>query len=309
MIILRFTSGLGNQMFQYAFYTFLKKRYPESSVKADLTWFSWHNEHQGWELEKLFMRPDNPGFTLESASPLEIFRCSGAFPQTKEWVRYPNRLLRIFTGRHFEKCRIEESGHHDAEETYRAVTGIKEKENRYITGFFLDERYYADSLDSLKTLFSFDINRFGKKNLELARQIVGTVSVSIHVRRGDYLSDTYKNDFVCLGRPYYKSAVAEIRKRLDGEATFFIFSDDKEFIKREFEWLPRKVIVEGNEGKNSWKDMALMTFCKGNIIANSTFSIWGALLNRHPGAPVIYPKAYLTDQDNAVSSVPGWIRL
>ncbi len=309
MIILRFTSGLGNQMFQYSFYTFLKARYPGTPVKADLTWFSWHNEHQGWELQKLFERADNPAFTLETATPMEIFCCSGAFPQTAEWIRYPNRLFRFLAGRHFGEKRIEESGHNDAEELYRAVTSINTKKNRYITGFFLDERYYRDALPRLRTLFSFDPGALGEKNRALAGQMAGTPSVSIHVRRGDYLSDTYKNDFVSLGKAYYKSAVERIRSSLDGEAVFYIFSDDKEFIRREFNWLPRKVIVEGNSGADSWKDMALMSFCKGNIIANSTFSIWGALLNHNENATVIYPKAYLKDQDSPVHTFPGWIRI
>ncbi|MBO5552091.1 MAG: hypothetical protein J5966_09045, partial [Lachnospiraceae bacterium] len=74
MIIQQFNSGLGNQMFQYAFFRLLKKYHPETEVKADLTWFSWNDVHQGYELKKLF------GITLPEAAPLEIAMTSGQLP-------------------------------------------------------------------------------------------------------------------------------------------------------------------------------------------------------------------------------------
>ena len=93
--------------------------------------------------------------------------------------------------------------------------------------------------------------------------------------------------------------------------SFFIFSDDKDFIQGAFDWIPaeERTIVTGNNGSDSWKDMYLMSLCKGNILANSTFSTWGALLGEPEGRHVIYPKAYISGQDSEVKTIDGWERL
>ena len=80
MIIVKFTSGLGNQMFQYNLYRFLKEKYPETPVRADITWFNIMDEHHGFELCRIFENVPGSEFSLDKASIAEIYRVSGQIP-------------------------------------------------------------------------------------------------------------------------------------------------------------------------------------------------------------------------------------
>lgn len=326
MIIVRFTSGLGNQMFQYSFYRFLKDIYSDIPVKADLTWFYAYNDHHGYELERIFGSVPGSGFSVEEAGKGEIFKATGLIPNMvkgggtgsrtfEKFRRYPNRIIREFTQKKREPYMIDQlSGKISNEdladgsnEMYEKVTHLDTSKDWYICGFWIEEKYLYNRLDEIKRHLVFP-EIADKRNKELADEIGSCDSVSIHVRRGDYLSKTYENMFVTLGRDYYEKAVGYIKGRTD-KPRFFIFSDDADFVKEEFTWLENKCIVSGNEGEDSFKDMQLMSLCKHNIIANSTFSQWGALLNANEGHITVYPAAYLKDRDNEVKKMPGWVRL
>jgi hypothetical protein len=313
MIVVRFTSGLGNQMFQYSLYSMLKKRYREIDVKADLTWFYANSEHQGYELSRIFEH--NEFFELEEAGTLDIFRVTGLIPcfirgkgakKLEKILYYPNRLLRLISEKHFKEYRIVQTGFEDNKDIWNRIDQIDPKKNWYITGFFIEEVYYMDRLDELRVELQFP--NISDNNRSLLDAIRNTNSVSIHVRRGDYLDEKYNSSFKSLSMEYYKDAVEYIREKVE-EPVFFIFSDDKEFIEKEFYWLESKRIVNQNIGKQSYIDMQLMSECKHNIIANSTFSVWGALLNRNKDRLVIYPQIYMKEKDSEVKNMEGWIRL
>ncbi|MCR5625728.1 MAG: alpha-1,2-fucosyltransferase [Lachnospiraceae bacterium] len=309
MIIVRFTGGLGNQMFQYALYEYLKNKYPEETVKADISWYKWNEAHQGFELKKIFERDENPSFKLDEASEFEIRRLSGKFPQKNEFIRYINRFLRLFGEEKYKRMNIHDDGHGGSGgEIKKRIDSIKAGENAYITGYYLDEGYYRDNLGNLRKAFSFDKKRVSDENRDILKDMADSESVSIHVRHGDYSSPVYNGTFKILGLEYYKKAVDFIRERVD-DPRFFIFSDDTEYIKREFEFLDNKRVVTNNTGKDSYLDMMLMSNCKHNITANSTFSEWAGLLNDNPDAMIIYPKEYLKDKDSDIKTIPGWKRI
>ena len=314
MIIVRFTSGLGNQMFQYNLYSSLKERFPDTKVLADVTWFNEYSEHQGYELDRLFNREDNKSFLIDYASRWDIFCCSGQFSLNgylgvkREVFRYINRILRLFSFEKLNRKRIDQTGFEDNADIYKAIEEINPKYNYYITGFFIEEIYYDHRLAKIRDFFSFDKNELGEKNANYVNQINGSNAVSLHVRRGDYLSDTYKDSFKSLGADYYKNAVDEVYKRIENP-TFFIFSDDKDFINESFNWLENKIIVEGNAGNRSYIDMYLMSLCRINIIANSTFSMWAGILNSHEDATVIYLSTYMTQKESEVKLLKNWIRI
>ncbi|MBR5375944.1 MAG: alpha-1,2-fucosyltransferase [Lachnospiraceae bacterium] len=292
MILLRFCSGLGNQMFQYCFYRYLQDVYGRENVKADLTWFDWHQEHQGFELEKIF------GIKPEKASRREVLRVSGRLPQDFPCAYYVNRSIRLFTEEKRKPYILDEI------ERSRVLDKGKDW---YLTGYYISQEYYCDRLEEIKDYFIFpDEEKMGLQDLAL--KIRESTSVSVHVRRGDYLSPVYDGKFVSLGMDYYKKAAEYILSSHPG-ARFFVFSDDKDFISENFEWLDNKVIVTGNSGADSYKDMYLMSICDHNITANSTFSTWGALLNRNVEKTVIYPEKYLSGEDSEIKSLKGWTRL
>ena len=326
MIIVRFTSGLGNQMFQYSFYRFLKDLYSDVPVKADLTWFYANNDHHGYELERIFRKDADSDFSMEEATKSEIFKVTGLVPNMikgggeaarafERFRRYPNRIIREFTQKKREPYMIDQlSGRINNEdaadgsnEMYEKVTHLDTSKDWYICGFWIEEKYLYGRLDDIRKQLRFP-KMEDERNRGLADEIGSCNSVSIHVRRGDYLSSTYENMFVSLGRDYYEKAVGYVKDRVDGPK-FFIFSDDADFVRDEFTWLDDKCIVTGNEGDESFRDMQLMSLCKHNIIANSTFSQWGALLNKNEGHMTLYPEAYLKDRDNEVKKMPGWIRI
>ena len=338
MIIVRLTSGLGNQMFQYSFYRFLKEKYGDTQVKADLTWFYANNDHHGYELQRIFGAVGGSAFAVEEASKREIFRVTGLVPNIRQpesmltvggygrhtdgqagkfeaFRRYPNRIIREFTQKKREPYIIDQlDGKYNNEdagdtynEMYEKVTRLDTGRDWYIKGFWIEEKYLRGRLDEMRRHFVFpEIN--DDRNRGYEDDIQSHNSVSLHIRRGDYLSQTYADMFVALGRDYYEKAVGLIRERTDNPR-FFIFSDDPDFVREEFSWLENKCIVTGNEGPDSYRDMQLMSLCRHNIIANSTFSQWGALLNGNEGHITVYPSAYLKDRDNEMKHFDGWIRL
>ncbi|MCR4589526.1 MAG: alpha-1,2-fucosyltransferase [Lachnospiraceae bacterium] len=310
MYIQRFTSGLGNQMFQYAFHLYLKDKYPEERILADISWYSWNEAHQGFELERLFKRDDNPDFVFEKASVFETFCCSGAVPQTGKLPYIFNRLTRLCAGKHFEKIRYSETGREKENTLKEKIDNLPKGRNIYITGYFLDEAYYKDNLERIRRALSFSEKPedIGEENAALLREIKDGNSVCIHVRRGDYLNKGYTEAFVNLGMDYYKKAVETALQRLS-DVRYYIFSDDKEFINSAFDWLPEKTPVTYNTGDRSYIDMLLMSRSKCLISANSTFSEWAGLLNTGPDSFIIYPREYLKEKDSDIHTLPGWVRI
>ncbi|MDO5573227.1 MAG: alpha-1,2-fucosyltransferase [bacterium] len=342
MIIVRITSGLGNQMFQYAFYRLMQERYPETEVRADVTWFHANDDHHGYELERIFADVSGSDFMLQKATTRQLLHVTGLIPnimtgkagRTFEKIRrYPNRIIRECTQKKCLPQRIDElelcfgDGHMSAADLYGKVMNLDTTKDWYLAGFWIEEMYYRERLLSgqLQRELKFpafstakhtdgqldsdhvDKNRENIDNAQLAADMNSCNSVSIHVRRGDYLT-TYSSDFIALGREYYEQAVAYMNEHVESPV-YYIFSDDIEFIKKEFTWLQNYVVVTGNEGVNSFRDMQLMSYCKHNIIANSTFSQWGAFLNQNAGHITIYPRSYMRTKDNEVKTIPGWVML
>ncbi len=355
MIVIRFTSGLGNQMFQYNFYRLLKEYYKEVPVKADLTWFYANDDHHGYELQRIFGSVKDSPFFIEEVSKGELFKVTGLIPNLKQpsdmmtgakgdgrasvdenavksagrygrykrqssecfehFRRYPNRILREFTQKKRAPYVIDQlaDGLHNPDDPgsendlYEKVLNLDTSKDWYIKGFWIDEKYTIGREDFIHDHFRFPEISDGV-NIKYANEIRNSNSVSIHVRRGDYLSDIYRDSFISLGRDYYEAAADHISGKIK-DPVFFIFSDDPDFVRQEFSWLDNKRIVTGNDGEKAFRDMQLMSLCRHNIIANSTFSQWGALLNQNEGHITVYPKAYLKDEDNEVKNAAGWVRI
>lgn len=320
MIIVRFTSGLGNQMYQYNLYRYLQERYPLATVKADLTWFYANNDHHGFELRRIFEGVEGSGFALDEATKSEIYRCSGQVPvfvkgPLAKGVRFllgpVNRKLKE-SGKP-QKCGVT-FDQLEKPITFDEIDNLEVSKNYYICGFFIEEHYVKGRLEKLKKELIFPqvegsaSSENDKENAKWLETIRSSNSVSIHVRRGDYLSSTYSSQFVALGREYYESAANYIKEKVTSPK-FFVFSDDPEYIKEAFEWLDEKEIVDINSGDDSFKDMMLMSNCKHNIVANSTFSQWAAILNNNPNHITVYPGKYLSYEDSEEKTMEGWVRV
>ncbi|MBS4964580.1 MAG: alpha-1,2-fucosyltransferase [Phocaeicola dorei] len=151
-------------------------------------------------------------------------------------------------------------------------------------GYFLDKKFYDEKAVNFKHL------PLSEKNESLLNNIQNSNSVGIHIRRGDYMTEQNFQIFGNICTPqYYYNAVRIIREKVN-DAIFYVFSDDIDWVQTHLD-IPNAVYINWNTGESSIYDMYLMSFCKYNIIANSTFSYWAARLNKKANI-VIYPSKW-----------------
>ena len=157
-------------------------------------------------------------------------------------------------------------------------------------GYWQSERYFGSYEKQIRSDFRF-IESLDKKNKNILNVINKSNSVSIHARRGDYeLNKKIKEYHGLLSVAYYKKAI-EIINKIIINPTYFVFSDDPEWVKNSLK-INNATYIDWNKGLRSHIDMQLMSNCKHNIIANSSFSWWGAWLNNNPNKIVVAPKKW-----------------
>lgn len=182
-------------------------------------------------------------------------------------------------------------------------------DNSYVCGYWQSEKYFAEIANEIRIEFSFKLP-LSDKNADLVKKISSKDSVSLHVRRNDFvnISKIATVHGLCSMK-YYKSAIKYISDRVK-EPHIFIFSDDPIWVKNNLNLDCPCDFIDHNRGAESYNDMRLMSLCKHNIIANSSFSWWGAWLNPNPDKIVIAPKRWFSDQKNVQDLLPmGWIKL
>ena len=247
MKIVVFKGGLGNQLFQYAFYKYLSRKDETFYFYND----AWYNvSHNGFELDKYFKTDD-----LKKCSRFWIILFKTILSKLYHWkiyvvgsveYQYPNHLFQA--------------------------------------GYFLDKKYYDENTIDFKHLL------LSEKNQSLLKDIQNSNSVGVHIRRGDYMT---KQNLVIFGnictQKYYHDAIRIITEKVN-DAVFYVFSDDISWVQTHLD-IPNAVYVNWNTGESSIYDMYLMSSCKYNIIANSTFSYWAARLNKKTNM-VIYPSKW-----------------
>lgn len=186
----------------------------------------------------------------------------------------------------------------------------KIKNNTYIEGFFQSEKFFKGVEAQIKKDFTLK-NPAEGRNEEMLHKIRNCEAVSLHIRRGDYF-DNWKNRIfhgVNLS-VYYKKAVKFINKRFKNPV-FFIFSDDPQWVRENFKGIKESVVVDINDSKNGHEDLRLMSSCKHNIIANSTFSWWAAWLNDNKNKIITAPKKWFNNPFINISDLipKEWVKL
>jgi len=292
MILSRIIGGLGNQMFQYAVGRALSLRL-SSSLRLDVTGFDGYGLHQGFELSHLFVC--NPEIATEDdVRNLLGWRASRL--ARKIMFRPGFKML------HGASMVVEPYFHY--------WPGIKlVSRNIYIAGYWQSEKYFSDASEAIRSDFAFKAP-FSKKNIDLSGRISQTTAVSLHVRRGDYLADKKTNSAHGLcSLDYYRQAVVYISNKIE-RPEFFVFSDDIAWVKENLVIDFPCMFVDHNNGSESYNDMRLMSLCKHHIIANSSFSWWGAWLNPNPDKIVVAPRRWFARDANIEDLFPsGWVIL
>lgn len=270
MIIIQVAGGLGNQLQQYALYRKLIRLGKE--VRLDLSWFD--SLKEGEKDKKVTGRE----FELSYFDRLIYEVCTKEEKQRliggEDIQGKLRRKLMPSTVRWFHESKM----YHPE---------IFDFEDMYLSGYFACEKYYEDILYELREKIQFPPSN-NPLNEEMRTEMLGCNSVSMHIRRGDYLNLENKEMFgnICTSA-YYQKAMEVIREQVPN-VHFYIFSDDILYVKKEFRGNPYTV-VDINHGKDSFYDMWLMSRCKHHICANSTFSFWGARLNPDEDKVMIRP--------------------
>lgn len=255
------TGQLGNQMFQYAIYR--KYQLKGADIKMDM---SYYDSYPHYNSITIF----NIDIKLASRKETLI--------EKDEYRTYLNRIRRKFYGR--RQNVISEIG----VKTYSYNPNIFSLKRGFIDGYWQSELYFDDIKEQLLRDFTFP-KIVDTKNSELLKRVHRETSVSIHVRRGDYLGG-----FPVMDMDYFNPAIEKIKSVCDNPH-YYIFSNDIEWCRANFTNIDC-TFVDWNSGAKSYIDMYLMSQCKHNVIVNSSFSWWGAWLNCNNNKIVVAPSTW-----------------
>jgi hypothetical protein len=292
MIISRMIGGLGNQMFQYAAGRALSCS-KSVEFRLDVRDFTESTPHNGFELERVF------SISAPIASEADCRRVMG-------WRTSP-LVLRAVRRKKLAFLRGSKIVIEPGFDYWPSIVNVPG--DCYLQGYWQSEKYFRHCAETLRLDFAFKIPS-DPRNLELATEIGQCDAISLHVRRGDYAANpaTLATHGLCPP-DYYHRAINYIAERT-AQPVFFVFSDDVAWAKKNIAIDFSCFYVDFNQGRESYNDMRLMTLCHHNIIANSSFSWWGAWLNARSDKIVVAPKRWFA-RDNDVPDLfpPTWVIL
>ncbi|MVF12933.1 alpha-1,2-fucosyltransferase [Ketobacter sp. MCCC 1A13808] len=277
MIILQLNGGLGNQLFQYAAALAASKKYHRPILIE--TSMLQTDSLRNLEIDKLSI----PGLAAYKHDN-SLFECILKFKVLKKVMFYFSRIF------HLKFVYVEHSFNYDPN-FFRA---IKETKTIFLFGYFQSYRYFTRIRRELRA--SFLPNKISDISKPLQKEIQESMSVSLHVRRGDYVSSKETNDFhgVC-SLEYYDAAISYIQNNVLNP-TIYVFSDDLDWVQNNMQIPCSHVFVDHAFSNNHFDDFSLMMACKHNIIANSSFSWWAAWLNDYPEKIVICPDKWFASK-------------
>lgn len=266
MKIVKLSGGLGNQMFQYAFGLALKQAGNETLF--DNSWFDKINTSKKSRATKRNYELDVFKAEVPFASPKQI-------KDLKRETFFGLKLPGFIRNKISRVIRENSAGSYYEE--------FLSSGDAYYAGVFGNSCYFDAYRRELLHAFSLK-DVMPEPNQAVLQEIKNTNSVSLHIRRGDYV----KLGWVC-NLDYYYQAINYITSRVE-DAHFYIFSDDMNWVKENLKIEPSHTFVDINSGSTSYCDLELMKNCRHNITANSTFSWWAAYLNPNPHKIVLAPK-------------------
>jgi len=178
-----------------------------------------------------------------------------------------------------------------------------------LVGYWQSEKYFQAFEEDIRREFSFMAPLVGLSK-DIADNINSCNSVSLHIRRGDYISDSKTAETLTLcSLNYYRKGIEYIAERVD-TPEFYIFSDDISWVKENLNVDFPCCYVDHNHDEQSFNDMHLMSLCRHHIIANSSFSWWGAWLNARRDKIVVAPRLWFANGQEARDILPeSWVQM
>ena len=290
MKIVKYIGGLGNQMFIYAFSVALRETFKQE-IFVDTHYYQSRSFHNGLEIERIF------GVKLKEARLWDKLRLSWYFPNY--WIDF-----------HLLKYLPKRKG--TVKELYGGKVNLcllSDASDKLYDGFWQSYEYFDRYKKVIQDELTFpEIRPNDAKNFRLSKDLKeDTVSVGIHIRRGDYLKN-WKYRGLC-GVEYYRNAIAYIKGKVENPR-FYLFSDDipwvEEHIYPSLEGF-EVTVINWNHKENSFKDMQLMSMCKNLIIANSSFSWWAAYLAKEIQI-VVAPEKWINSPQKFVIQCADWVK-
>jgi hypothetical protein len=283
MIIIRLTGGLGNQMFQYAAARCLALK-NGAKLKLDTTAYR-EDQLRNFDLFCL-----NTEASIATPAEIAALKAKGTVGRVMSYLTpYPRRKFYKQPWFHFHP-------------SFFRLTGPV-----YIQGYFQSEKFFLPAKEQVQKDFTIK-KELTEKVEPLAASLQEHESVALHIRRGDYRNEVALNYHGIVPLGYYREAVSQVSGKV-AHPHFYIFSDDGAWVKENLR-LPNATIVSGELSSTHFEDLYLMSRCRHNIIANSSFSWWAAWLNTNPGKTVIAPRNWFNKgpKDTQDMIPEGWQR-
>ncbi|MDR3177470.1 MAG: alpha-1,2-fucosyltransferase [Campylobacteraceae bacterium] len=281
MIVAELIGGLGNQMFQYAVGRVISYK-NNDILKLDITEFKNYQLHNGYRL-----------------SDFNIHENIAANDEIKS-IGMRSRVLKKLARMGIYNYKKGTFYVEKSQNETKFDPKIFLYKNLYLSGYWQNENYFVDIKNILIKEFTLK-NSIGKCAAKYMDLIKNTNSISVHIRRGDYLSLDW-----FLGIEYYKKALEYMNTQIT-DPSFFIFSDDIEWCKNNLDFIQNVVYIE--ETNNELEDLELMKNAKHNIIANSSFSWWAAWLNENKDKIIIAPKVWFKHRVDFDPVPDSWVKL
>jgi hypothetical protein len=275
MIIIKIKGGLGNQMFQYAI------------AKA----FSLETK-----------RPFQLDNSIFESYKLHNYGLHHFNIQSNFYL--PESIWKIRLKKLFHKVVFYNEDHHAFNFNPNLIQ--TKSDILFLEGYYQTQKYFLKYEKEIRADFEI-VSPLKQQTIETVAYMQSVNSVSIHFRRGDYIGNpVHETD----NTTYYKDAIKFIESKVE-KPVYFLFSDDIPWVKENFTSNFETHFVDFNDASTNFEDLKLMSSCKHNIIANSSFSWWGAWLNSHLNKIVIAPKVWFnTEKVNTSDLIPeNWIKL
>jgi hypothetical protein len=287
----KITGGLGNQLFQYSFGKHLAQKL-NTKVLFDIQTNKSFKDFTPRKIELTFFECQIEIVSKKDKKKMKFFSY-GIMERIERTIakKYPHYFKTYF---------VEQA-------THEILNSNQLKDNCYFDGYWQSYKYLVPIESILHNELKLKYPLQLKMN-DFLNEITNSQSVSIHIRRSDYI--TIKQNFDRFGicsKKYYENAILYIKKYF-ADPIFYIFSDDLDWVKENFIGSQYIFITDNKPAE----DLYLMSKCKHNIIANSTFSWWGAWLNQNPEKIVIAPKQWYKGKLNETLKdliPPEWIRI
>jgi hypothetical protein len=293
MIVTKLTGWLWNQMFQYAIGRAVSL-HMQTSLVLDVSSFGSYTLHQ-YSLEKFCIIKNYATYWN-----LPWYERHSKNRYVDYFYQSVKNLLSLYN-----KSHIREKWLQPFRDDIFSFRG-----DLFLDWYFQSEKYFLKYADIIRSDFEVIIAP-SLQNQWMMKQIQSVNSVSLHVRRGDYVANfrTNQTHWTC-SMDYYKKAISYISKHVE-TPVFFVFSDDIQWAKKNIDTGYKQFFVDFNDASQNHEDIRLMANCKHNIIANSTFSWWGAWLNSNTSKIVVAPAQWFANTNFETSDIcpESWFRL